>query len=254
MKNIEITILGTGSPEGMPIMTCDCKWCETSKERLRPSILIKHNKHNIIFDASPDIRHQIIRNKIKNITAIFLTHYHFDHFWGIYDLDQLNWVNLNNFIIYLNQDTDKHLKNISWLKFNTKIQNFNEIIKINGLNIESIKIKHTSYLQKSGYIIKEGNKKVVYIPDIENIENNELNKCKDADILIIDGQYIFGKYITDNDHLGGIELINIINKFEAKKVYLIGFSEHWYKISQKDANKKLQDNINIVSDQTILKL
>jgi ribonuclease BN (tRNA processing enzyme) len=89
---------------------------------------------------------------------------------------------------------------------------------------------------------------------IKNISDSNLKKCKNADVLIIDGQYILGKYIEDDTHLGGKELIRKIKKFDAKKVYLIAFSEHWYKMSAKDAEKQLPENFNIPDDNIVLEI
>jgi phosphoribosyl 1,2-cyclic phosphate phosphodiesterase len=74
---MKITFLGTGSPEAMPIMLCKCKWCSSSKERLRPGLLIQHEGKNIIFDAGPDIRKQIIQNGIKDLSAVFFNTFSF---------------------------------------------------------------------------------------------------------------------------------------------------------------------------------
>ncbi|RLJ01131.1 MAG: hypothetical protein DRP06_00075 [Candidatus Aenigmatarchaeota archaeon] len=251
---MKITFLGTGSPEGIPVMLCGCKLCASSKERLRPGLMIQQDEQNIILDAGPDIRKQIIQSGINKISAIFLTHYHFDHFWGVAEFEQLNWVGLGNFTTYLNNNTYEHLKSIPWIKLKCETLDFNNHINLKGLKIEAIKIEHADYLEKSGYIIRDECRKVVYIPDIKAISDLNLKKCENADILVIDGQYILGKYIDDEDHLGGKELIKKIQEFNAKKIYLIGFSEHWYKKSAKDAEKQLPDNFNIPDDKTVLVL
>ncbi|MCK4808565.1 MAG: MBL fold metallo-hydrolase [Candidatus Aenigmarchaeota archaeon] len=251
---MKITFLGTGSPGGMPVMTCSCRWCLESKERLRPGLLIQHEGENIILDAGPDIRKQIIQSRIKKITAVFLTHYHFDHFWGVAELEQLNWVDLGGFTVYLNEDTYNNLKKMSWIKLKSEILKLNRPLDICGMEVEAVDIKHSENLKMSGYIIRNKGKKIVYIPDIKSISDDDLERCKEADILVIDGQYILGKYIDDDDHLGGKHLIKKIKEFNAKKVYLIAFSEHWYKISAKGAEKHLPDNFNIPDDQTTIEL
>jgi dTDP-4-dehydrorhamnose 3,5-epimerase-like enzyme len=45
-------------------------------------------------------------------------------------------------------------------------------VNLGALEIESIKVEHADYLEKSGYIIRDKNSKVIYIPDIfvENIQ------------------------------------------------------------------------------------
>lgn len=245
---MKVTILGTGSPEGGKILFSKTK---QHLERLRPGLLIEYKGHNILFDANPDIRQQLLHLNIQNISSIFLTHYHFDHIWGIGDLDQLHWVKLDNFKIYANLDTISYLKqNISWLsKFPKPILPSHQF---DDLEVIPIEINHSSYLEMTGYIIKTKSIKIGYVPDIKKIPEKSLKLLQNCDILVADGQYILGKYIEDHDHAGGEELLQILNSCNAKKYYLIAYSEYWYKTSADEAEKKLPNNFDIPDDYEVI--
>lgn len=245
---MKVTILGTGSPEGGKVLFSKSKQVF---DRLRPGLLVESGEHKIVFDANPDIRQQFLHLHIPYLSAVFLTHYHFDHIWGIADLDQLHWVGLDNYNVYANKDTISYLqKNMSWLsKFPEPVLQSH---KFDGLEIIPVEIKHTSYLQMTGYIIKSNSVKIGYIPDIGEFPPNSLKLLQNCDFLIVDGQYVLGKYIADDDHTGGDELIRLIKSCNAKKNYLLAYSEYWYEMSVEEALKKLPSNFYIPFDYEVI--
>ena len=52
--------------------------------RTRCSAAISYKK--ILIDTSPDIKYQLLQNKIKNVDGVFYTHCHADQTHGINDL------------------------------------------------------------------------------------------------------------------------------------------------------------------------
>ena len=86
---IKYTLLGSGSSLGVPRpdgFFGNCNPKEKKNYRTRCSFLISSKIKNIIIDTSPDLRMQLLNNKIKNINAVFYTHFHADQTHGINDL------------------------------------------------------------------------------------------------------------------------------------------------------------------------
>lgn len=86
---IKFTILGCGSSMGVPRAdgywgNCDFK--NKKNYRTRCSAMISNNNMTILFDTSPDLRSQLIREKVKRIDKIFYSHGHADQTHGINDL------------------------------------------------------------------------------------------------------------------------------------------------------------------------
>ena len=84
-----LTFLGCGSSMGVP--RADGYWGLCNKKniknyRTRSSALISKGNNNILIDTSPDLRFQLLRNKIKNISSVLYTHKHADQTHGINDL------------------------------------------------------------------------------------------------------------------------------------------------------------------------
>ena len=87
--SIKFTILGCGSSLGVP--NADGFWgnCDPSEKknrRTRCSAIISNKEMTILFDTSPDLRNQLLREKIKNIDKVLYSHGHADQTHGINDL------------------------------------------------------------------------------------------------------------------------------------------------------------------------
>ena len=89
MRQDKIIILGSGSSMGVPRI--DGYWGRANKNniknnRTRCSIYIKYKNLNVLIDTSPDLRSQLLKNKIKKIDNVVYTHDHADQTHGINDL------------------------------------------------------------------------------------------------------------------------------------------------------------------------
>lgn len=88
-ETLDITILGSGTSTGIPVIGCACPVCRSTdphNQRTRCSALLKFGDHNILIDTSPDLRLQALREDIRHVDAVLYTHSHADHMHGIDDL------------------------------------------------------------------------------------------------------------------------------------------------------------------------
>ena len=89
LKMTKMIILGCGSSLGSPWITN--YWGRCSKKnplnmRTRCSAYIEKKDLSILIDTSPDIKKQILDNKINDITHVLYTHEHADQTNGIFEL------------------------------------------------------------------------------------------------------------------------------------------------------------------------
>ncbi len=79
--SLKLTILGCGSSLGIPRIDCYYGKCDPNNKkniRSRCSALIRSKNINILIDTSPDLKSQLLKNKVKNIDKVFYTHSHSD--------------------------------------------------------------------------------------------------------------------------------------------------------------------------------
>ena len=90
---MQITLLGTGTSQGVPVIACDCEVCKSENpkdKRLRSSVMIEINNKTFIIDTGPDFRQQMLRENVQEIDAILYTHHHKDHVAGMDDVRAFN--------------------------------------------------------------------------------------------------------------------------------------------------------------------
>ena len=194
---IKFTILGCGSSMGVPRADgywgkCDHK--ETKNYRTRCSAIIQTKERNILIDTSPDLRFQLIKNKIQNIDTVLYSHMHGDQVHGINDLRIFALKNSKKIPIYADKLTRKYLlKNFSYCFKNSK--DYKAILSINDIKknyylktrkrkilIKSIPVKH-GLINSQSFIINET---CAYISDANKIFENNLKYFTDLKFLVID--------------------------------------------------------------------
>ncbi|MBQ7159027.1 MAG: MBL fold metallo-hydrolase [Treponema sp.] len=82
-------LMGTGTSHGIPVIGCDCKVCtsaDSRDNRMRCSAYVVQGKTELVIDVGPEFRLQALRNHIKRLDAVLLTHSHADHLHGLDDL------------------------------------------------------------------------------------------------------------------------------------------------------------------------
>ena len=227
MSKTEVTILGCGSSLGVPRI--DGYWGRANKKnpknyRTRCSIFVKYKNINVIIDTSPDIKNQLLKNKIKKIDAVIYTHEHADQTHGINELRPIFWLNKKRIDVYSNKKTSSYLfKSFKYLfikksKYYEPILN-NKIIKSkiiikkskNSITFDPVKVSHGD-ISANGYLFNG----IVYISDCSSISSENLKKISNPNLLIIDCLK-FKKHAT---HLNFKKSLYYINKIKPKKTIL----------------------------------
>ena len=224
---IKFTILGSGYSLGVP--RADGHWgkCNPKNKknfRTRCSSIIQSEIKNILIDTSPDLRQQLINNKIKKIDCALFSHIHGDQIHGINDLRVFSLNQNKKIPVYADKKTGKYLENnftycfkdspgyAAILKLNFLKKNITFKKNNKSISIKSIPVQHGKILSQS-FII---NKSCGYVSDANKIFNKDLNFFKNLKYLVIDCL----RFKKHPSHFCFDEIIKINKLIKPKKTIL----------------------------------
>ena len=250
---MNITILGCGTSQGVPVIGCDCEVCRSTDprdKRLRTSILIQTDKTTICVDAGPDFRQQMLRENVKHLDAILITHQHKDHIGGLDDVRSFNFLQNISMPIYASPEAQEEIKREYSYAFVDKnelypgaptynmidIKDDDDII-INDLTIKPIPLLH---LKMSCYAFRIGN--FAYVTDFHYISDDSFQKLKGVEYLIIEAL----RHEKHYSHISLSEAIDIAQRLNVKKAWFTHVSHSMGKAD--DVNKTLPNNMMLAYD------
>jgi phosphoribosyl 1,2-cyclic phosphate phosphodiesterase len=88
----QLLFLGTGTSVGVPTVGCGCAVCTSADPRngrTRTSVAVGLPEGTLLIDTTPDLRGQLLRERIGAIDAVLYTHDHVDHVYGLDDIRPL---------------------------------------------------------------------------------------------------------------------------------------------------------------------
>jgi phosphoribosyl 1,2-cyclic phosphate phosphodiesterase len=248
--SITITLLGTGTSQGVPVVACDCPVCHSNHQkdkRLRTSVLIETSSTCIVIDAGPDFRQQMLRENVKRLDALLITHDHKDHIGGIDDIRAFNWVlqkpmevfATENSIATIRKDYSYAFEEIKYPgvpQINLHVVN-NKAFQINGETIIPIYAMHGN-LPVLGFRIRDFS----YLTDASSIKSEELTKMKGSKIIVINGL----RKKKHHSHFNLEEAVELLTSLGPEKGFIthishqLGFHD--------EVNKELPDGIELGYD------
>ncbi len=109
---MKITLLGTGTSQGVPVIGCGCEVCRSldfRDKRLRTSVHVAVGNQSLVIDTGPDFRQQMLREDVRRLDAVIFTHSHKDHTAGLDDVRAYNFLQKMDMPIYAQEHVLKQL-------------------------------------------------------------------------------------------------------------------------------------------------
>lgn len=247
---LKITFLGTGTSAGVPMPACDCEVCKSTDpkdKRLRCSILIEYKNKNIVIDAGPDFRYQMLRAGVKKIDAIVFTHEHRDHTAGLDDIRAYNFIQNQPIRVYLHE----RIKKVFHLQFNYIFDSPNypgipqidwHIIENKPFFIDDIEFNPIEVLHYKLPVLGFRIDNFTYITDANYISDIELEKVKGTEIMVLNAL----RHEAHISHFTLNEALEVIGKINPKKAYLTHMS-HQMGLHASES-LKLPENVQFAYD------
>jgi phosphoribosyl 1,2-cyclic phosphate phosphodiesterase len=242
---MEIILLGTGTSQGIPIIACECEVCQskdTLDKRLRTSALIKTDETTICIDAGPDFRQQMLRENVKSLNAILITHNHKDHTGGLDDIRSFNWVHKKPMDVYAREEVMESLKHdYSYAFTEVKYPGIPQIsmhtIPYNDFYVNSIKITPIEAMHLNLPVVGFRIGDFTYLTDANYIDSLQIEKMKGSEIIVINALRR-RKHIS---HFSLEETLNLIEEIKPQKAYITHISHQMG--LHKEVEKELPENV-----------
>jgi phosphoribosyl 1,2-cyclic phosphate phosphodiesterase len=192
---MKITILGSGTSTGVPMVGCDCPVCisdDPRDKRTRASLLLGYDERSVLIDTSTDLRQQVLRQHVRRIDAVLFSHAHADHVNGIDDLRGFHFLHKEIIPCFASPETLEALQGgFSYIFTEHEGSGYTPLLSANVINtpfelfgrmITPIPLLH-GRTRSLGYRI--GN--FAYLTDCSAIPETSLELLRGLELLIIDG-------------------------------------------------------------------
>lgn len=247
---LKITVLGSGTSGGVPMIACSCHVCTSTNpkdKRLRSSILVQSETTTLVVDTTPDFRTQMLRKNVKKLDAVLFTHMHKDHIAGLDDVKAYNFFQKKSMDVYANEITQKALKNeFSYIFAENKYPGVpdvnlhtiaDETFLVGDILVTPILVYHLK-LPVLGFRFG----KFTYITDANRIDGLEKDKIKGSDTLIINA-------LRKTEHISHFSLKEAVELIEELKIthgYITHISHQLG--THDEINTELPKNIQLAWD------
>jgi len=226
---LKITLLGTGTSQGVPVIGCNCSAClsrDPRDERSRCSVHVQEGDSSIVIDVGPDFRMQMLKAQVTHLDAVLLTHEHNDHIIGLDDLRPFLFRSQKSIHIHGEErvlNDIQHRFQYAFIKQpypgapEFKIQRIIPDIsfKIESFQILPLRLIH-GRLPILGFRI--GN--FAYLTDTNQIPDSTMSKLTGLEILVIDAL----RKKSHHSHFSLKEATQIIKDLNPEKAYLTHIS------------------------------
>jgi len=225
---VKITFLGTGTSQGVPVIACECPTCTSTDprdNRLRTSLLLEYQGVTLLFDAGPDFRQQMLREKVKKLDAILITHEHKDHIAGMDDVRAFNYKSQDAVDIYAEERVQKAIRREFSYVFSEyqypgiPRMRLNDIpdymFTVKGIKITPVRIRHMN-MEILGFRIGD----FAYITDANYIPEQSKERLFGVKYLVINALRK-EKHIS---HFSLREAIDFIREISPRKAFLTHIS------------------------------
>ena len=252
IKKATVTVLGSGTSQGVPVIACSCAVCaseDTKDNRLRCAILVAFDDANYVIDSGPDFRQQMLREKVKSLSAVIFTHEHKDHLAGLDDVRAFNFVEKRDMEVYCTDRVEDALRREFHYVFDADKYpgvprlNLNRIHKdevfelSNGAEVTPIEVKHFN-LPVLGFRIGD----FTYITDAKTISEEEKQKVRGTKTLIVNA-------LREQQHVSHFNLeeaLDFIKEMNPECAYLTHISHLFGKHG--DIEQLLPENVFVAYD------
>ncbi|MCW3061401.1 MAG: Metal-dependent hydrolase of the beta-lactamase superfamily [Capsulimonas sp.] len=197
-SRMRVTVLGSGTSHGVPVIGCDCAVCtspDPKNKRLRPSIVVTTDSgEKLLVDTPPEMRMALLANPMSRLDAILYTHSHADHIFGLDDIRVFNYRQTTAIPIYAETSVLDDIQRIYEYIFKmtpvgggkpqVELHTLTpgEPLTLGGLHVLPMRVFHG----RLPILAYKFGAKFAYVTDVSAIPAETLPHLQDLDLLMLD--------------------------------------------------------------------
>ena len=247
------TFLGTGTSVGVPMVGCSCPVCLSTNQRnhrYRCSVLIGTPQGNILIDTAPELRLQLLREKVQAVHAVLFTHYHADHLFGLDDVRPLCRYLGGPMPLYCTGEVEDRIRQAFFYAFAKDAEHlppgyipklvFRQITEepftVLGQRLVPIPLVH-SHFNVFGFRIGD----VAYCTDVNRIPERSWPLLKGVRVLVLDAL----RHKPHPGHLSVDEALAIIDRLQPERAFLTHIA---HELEHEATNARLPPGVELAYD------
>lgn len=252
-SNREIILLGTGTSHGVPVIGCHCAVCESTNprnNRTRTGVAINTEQGVILIDTSPELRLQLLRERIDLVHAVVYTHGHADHIFGMDDLRLFGYRLDRAVPLYCEESVEMQLRTTFPYAFATPAHDLHhgavpklefrritlDPFEVLGQTLQPIRLMH-GRLGVLGFRIAN----FAFCTDVSLIPDESWPLLEGLDVLVIDA-------LRDQPHathFGIPQALAAVERVRPRMTYLTHISHH---LEYDETNARLPAGVELSYD------
>jgi phosphoribosyl 1,2-cyclic phosphate phosphodiesterase len=235
----EAVVLGSGTSSGVPALakTYPPEFLANPKNhRTRPSLLVRGETGNLLVDCAPEMRLQLLREKVESLEAAVITHTHADHVMGMDDLRTFSAKLGKAFPIYTLPEYMPDIRRMFAYAFEEpkadiwvprfELRELPPELSIAGVPVEFFTVNHGEKpvvaLRINGF---------AYVTDVSEIPEPAWARLQNLDVLILDGV----RYRPHPNHFHYEKAVEIAKALGAHTTYLTHLSDDYdHDVTERD--------------------
>lgn len=192
---MRLTLLGTGTSYGVPVVGCECGVCTSDdprNKRTRSSAFVEVGGRSFLIDTATELRLQALRWGVRRVDAVLYTHFHSDHVGGLDDLKAFNAALGGALPCFGNRATELSLRERFAFAFagtpflgaipHVTYETVEAPFDLLGVRVTPVELQH-GRIMATGWRIG----RAAYLTDCNGIPPRSMALLQDLELLVIDG-------------------------------------------------------------------